>query len=223
MGRHRLDHADHGHQLFRPRNAELYVDGQCGLSIESAATEGENTAVRKGDEYILTSNKGKEIRIPVTQGKLKEKNGKTILTNKEGIAIDLGVIYRDDPKALEKAKDLLGLITIFFMIAYGVSQLVSGRLYDRVGCRKGFFGSVLVWGLADALASLSRGMVSLTFFRMMLGLGEAGPWPGTTKSNAEWFPQKERAFAQGLFGAAASIGSILAPVIILMLFIAFGW
>ena len=58
---------------------------------------------------------------------------------------------------------------------------------------------------------------------MMLGLGEAGPWPGTTKSNAEWFPQKERAFAQGLFGAAASIGSILAPIIILMLFIAFGW
>lgn len=61
------------------------------------------------------------------------------------------------------------------------------------------------------------------FFRMMLGLGEAGPWYGTTKSNAEWFPQKERAFAQGLFGAAASIGSILAPIIILMLFIAFGW
>ena len=43
---------------------------------------------------------------------------------------------------------------------------------------------------------------------MMLGLGEAGPWPGTTKSNAEWFPQKERALAQGLFGAAASLGSI---------------
>ena len=82
---------------------------------------------------------------------------------------------------------------------------------------------MLVWGAADALASLSRGIFSLTFFRMMLGLGEAGPWPGTTKSNAEWFPQKERAFAQGLFGAAASIGSILAPIIILMLFIAFGW
>jgi ACS family hexuronate transporter-like MFS transporter len=38
-----------------------------------------------------------------------------------------------------------------------------------------------------------------------------------------WFPQKERALAQGLFGAAASIGSILAPIIILMLFIALGW
>jgi ACS family hexuronate transporter-like MFS transporter len=43
------------------------------------------------------------------------------------------------------------------------------------------------------------------------------------KSNAEWFPQKERALAQGLFGAAASIGSILAPVVILMLYISLGW
>lgn len=61
------------------------------------------------------------------------------------------------------------------------------------------------------MTSLSRGILSLTTFRMMLGLGEAGPWPGTTKSNAEWFPQKERALAQGLFGAAASLGSILHP------------
>jgi len=58
---------------------------------------------------------------------------------------------------------------------------------------------------------------------MMFGLGEAGPWPGVTKSNAEWFPQDELAFDQGLFGAAASISSILAPIIILMLYIDLGW
>jgi ACS family hexuronate transporter-like MFS transporter len=109
------------------------------------------------------------------------------------------------------------------MIAYGFSQLFSGKLYDKIGTRRGFVVSVFVWGLADALTSLAQGKVSLTGFRMMLGLGEAGPWPGATKSNAEWFPQKERAFAQGLFGAAASIGSILAPVIILMLYMAIGW
>ncbi len=78
-------------------------------------------------------------------------------------------------------------------------------------------------GTADALTSLARGKLSLTGFRMMLGLGEAGPWPGATKSNAEWFPQNERAFAQGLFGAAASIGSILAPIVILMLYMSLGW
>lgn len=194
------------------------------LTAYGQTDDGEgNRARRQGDTYVLTDSKGKVQRVSPATVTVKEKNGETYVTNREGIAIDLGLVDPADPDASKKAKDILGVITIFFMIAYGISQLVSGRLYDKVGCRKGFFGSALIWGLADALASLSRGMLSLTFFRMMLGLGEAGPWPGTTKSNAEWFPQKERALAQGLFGAAASVGSVLAPVVILMLFIAFGW
>lgn len=153
-----------------------------------------------------------------------KKDGQ-ILVNREGIAYDLGIVDANasPEEASRQAKDILGTITIFFMIAYGISQLVSGKLYDKIGTRKGFVVSVLLWGTADALTSLARGKISLTAFRMMLGLGEAGPWPGTTKSNAEWFPQKERALAQGLFGAAASIGSILAPIAILMLYISFGW
>ena len=182
-----------------------------------------NVAVKTDKGYRLFSTRGDDMIVDEGSVTIKQKDAATIVTNKEGIAIDLGLIDRNDPDASKKAKDILGDITIFFMIAYGISQLVSGRLYDKVGCRKGFFGSVLIWGLADALAAFSTGKFSLTAFRMMLGLGEAGPWPGTTKSNAEWFPQKERAFAQGLFGAAASIGSIFAPVFILMLFISFGW
>lgn len=198
------------------------VDYRVVAGAGEMADEG-NRAERLGDRYVLTASGGEQNTVMASAVKLKEKDGVVYVVNREGIAIDLGIIDRDDPDASQKAKDVLGLITIFFMAAYGVSQLVSGKLYDRIGCRKGFFWSVLVWGSADALASLSRGICSLTFFRMMLGLGEAGPWPGATKSNAEWFPQKERAFAQGLFGAAASIGSILAPVVILMLFMTFGW
>lgn len=182
-----------------------------------------NFAVRQGNRYILKNTRGKQQTVPADIVTVKKNKGKTVIVHKEGIAIDLGLVDVKDTNISAKAKDLLGRITIFFMIAYGISQLFSGKLYDKVGCRKGFFGSVLIWGLSDALTSLSRGTLSLTFFRMMLGLGEAGPWPGTTKSNAEWFPQKERAFAQGLFGAAASMGSVIAPVFILMLFIAFDW
>ncbi|MBP8792423.1 MAG: MFS transporter [Lutibacter sp.] len=153
------------------------------------------------------------------------KNNDQIAINRQGMAYELGIVDKDasPEEASKQAKDQLGIITIFFMIAYGFSQLFSGKLYDKIGTRKGFVVSVLLWGTADALTSLAKGKVSLTGFRMMLGLGEAGPWPGATKSNAEWFPQKERAFAQGLFGAAASIGSILAPIVILMLYISIGW
>lgn len=144
---------------------------------------------------------------------------------KQGIAIDLGLVDTtvSPEEQQQQAKKQLALISMLFMIAYGISQLVSGKVYDKIGTRRGFTLSAILWGASDALASLSTGFKSLSGFRMALGLGEAGPWPGTTKSNAEWFPQKERALAQGIFGASASLGSILAPVIIPLIYIALGW
>lgn len=152
-------------------------------------------------------------------------DGAVEVVKQGGIARELGLVDASQPleEQQREAKNLLAVITMFFMVAYGISQLVSGKIYDKIGTRRGFTLSALLWGGADALASLSTGLKSLTCFRVMLGLGEAGPWPGTTKSNAEWFPQKERALAQGIFGAAASVGSIIAPVLIPVLFLAFGW
>lgn len=189
------------------------------------AKENQAEYISTDNTYKLISRNGNEIIKNASDIIVKQKNNTTVIVNREGIAYDLGIIDKNASaeETDKQAKDILGTITIFFMIAYGVSQLFSGKLYDKIGTRKGFVVSVILWGTADALTSLARGKVSLTGFRMMLGLGEAGPWPGATKSNAEWFPQKERAFAQGLFGAAASIGSILAPVVILMLYISLGW
>ena len=161
----------------------------------------ENYAIKDGDNYTLIKSNGDKLIVSASRLTFKEKDGRDIVVNREGIAYDLGLISPalSEEEAAKEAKDMLGTITIFFMIAYGISQLVSGKMYDKIGTRKGFSISVLLWGAADALTSMSCGLLSLTSFRMMLGLGEAGPWPGTTKSNAEWFPQKERALASGTF------------------------
>lgn len=192
---------------------------------EEFAEGKENQAIYdvESESYVLKTKEGSSFNQDASR--VSFKNGGKTVVNREGIAYDLGIIDTtlSAEESSKQAKEILGTITIFFMIAYGFSQLFSGKLYDKIGTRRGFVVSVLIWGTADALTSLAQGKLSLTAFRMMLGLGEAGPWPGATKSNAEWFPQKERAFAQGLFGAAASIGSILAPVIILMLYISLGW
>lgn len=172
----------------------------------------------------LTAEDGTQITVPadrVTAG----DDGTYVYTAVGGIAAELGIL---DPSMSEadfsaRSKQMLANITIFFMIAYGLSQLFSGKLYDRIGTRRGFAFSALLWGAADALTALASGIKSLTCFRFLLGLGEAGPWPGTTKSNAEWFPSKERAMAQGLFNASTSVGSILAPIVISFLYLAFGW
>lgn len=142
-----------------------------------------------------------------------------------GIVKDLNLLNPDLPKEeyAMQSKQVYSYIYMFFMVAYGFSQLLSGKLYDKIGTRLGFMVSVLIWSISDALNAFARGITSLSIFRAMLGLGEAGPWPGATKSNAEWFPVKERALAQGIFGAGASIGAILSPVIIALLYTAWGW
>lgn len=125
--------------------------------------------------------------------------------------------------SLQLTKDDYALILNIFMVAYAFGQLFSGKLFDKVGTRIGYVISIGVWGISSFFHSVASGLFSLAFLRSTLGLSEAGNWPGAVKSNAEWFPIKERAIAQGLFNAGASIGSVIAPPLIAALFVAYGW
>ncbi|PIB30459.1 MFS transporter [Maribacter sp. 4U21] len=115
------------------------------------------------------------------------------------------------------------LMLNIFMVTYALSKFLSGRLYDKIGTRIGFILSIVVWSLAATFHAVAQGIVSLSAVRGMLGLGEAGLWPGAVKSNGEWFPVKQRALAQGIFNSGASIGNVIAPVIIVYLYAQFGW
>ncbi len=114
-------------------------------------------------------------------------------------------------------------ITTFFMIAYALGQSITGKMMDKIGTRMGMTVSILSWSISIALHAVAKGLSSFSVFRFMLGFSEAGNWPGATKSNAEWFPVKERSIAQGIFGASASMGGVIAFPIITYLFAAFGW
>jgi len=111
----------------------------------------------------------------------------------------------------------------WFLLAYTISQGVSGRLYDKIGARRGFTLSITVWSLAAMAHATARSLGSLSVFRFVLGLGEAGNWPGAAKVIAEWFPARERAFAMAIFNSGAAIGSIVAPPIIALLQLSYGW
>jgi len=132
-------------------------------------------------------------------------------------------IYKEFGISDIESKNALALITTFFMVAYALGQTTTGKIMDMIGTRLGMAFSILGWSISIALHALARGLFSFNIFRFLLGFSEAGNWPGATKSNAEWFPPKERAIAQGIFGAGASLGSVIAAPVIAMLFVAFGW
>ncbi len=108
-----------------------------------------------------------------------------------------------------------GAIATWFLLAYTISQSASGKLYDKIGVKKGFTVSIIVWSLAGIATAWANGVRALAACRFMLGLGEAGNWPGAAKTVSEWFPARQRAFGMAIFNSGAAIGSIVAPPIII--------
>ncbi len=107
-----------------------------------------------------------------------------------------------------------GFIGALLLLAYTLSQSVSGRLYDRFGARAGFTVSIVVWCTAAMAHSAIVGFTSFAACSFFLGLGEAGNWPGAAKVIAEWFPQRERALGMAIFNGGASMGGVLAPLLV---------
>lgn len=134
-----------------------------------------------------------------------------------------GVMWPEMGKDLGMDEADYAIMLNIFMVTYALGKFLSGKLYDMIGSRLGFVVSITVWSIASVFHAFAKGLVSLSIFRAMLGLGEAGNWPGAVKSNAEWFPVKQRAIAQGIFNTGASLGSIIAPVLIAYLYGHFGW
>jgi ACS family hexuronate transporter-like MFS transporter len=81
----------------------------------------------------------------------------------------------------------------------------------------------VLWSIAAMAHAFARGLASLSIFRFILGLGEAGNWPGAAKTVAEWFPIRERAFGMAIFNSGAAIGSVVAPPLIVWLSLTYRW
>ena len=130
-------------------------------------------------------------------------------------------LYPD--KTSDERKEIFSWISIIFVFSYAFGQAIFGKIFDWIGTRLGFVLSIGVWSVATALHAIANSFSSFAIFRSILGVAEAGNWPGATKGNAEWFPTKERAFAQGLFNSGAAIGGIISIPLIAFLTIYFSW
>ena len=108
-------------------------------------------------------------------------------------------------------------IMVSFKVAYGIGLLFMGGIIDRLGTKKGYTISIVIWSFFGMLHAVIRPAFSLIGFvaaRFGLGIGESGNFPAAIKTVAEWFPKKDRAFATGIFDASTSVGAILAPFIV---------
>ncbi|TMN24048.1 MFS transporter [Pseudoxanthomonas sp. X-1] len=135
----------------------------------------------------------------------------------------LAVMWPEIAKDVGATKEDYALLVTVFMLFYAAGQFLFGRLFDIIGTRMGFALSIGVWSVSIALHSITHSIFSFSLVRALLGVSEAGAWPGAVKANAEWFPAHERALAQGIFNAGASVGAIVSAPLIAVLFLWLGW
>ncbi len=129
-------------------------------------------------------------------------------------------IIRED---LHISTEHYGYITGAFQLAYTVGFLAMGKFVDRFGSRIGYSVSIVWWSAAACLHAFARSAIQLGFWRGLLGFGEAGNFPSTIKSVAEWFPKKDRAFATGIFNAGTNVASMVGPPLFVWMAGHFGW
>lgn len=134
----------------------------------------------------------------------------------------LGFLWPEISRDLGLTKTDYALILNIFTFAYALGQTIFGRIFDWIGTRLGFVLSIVVWSAATMAHAAARGIVSFAIMRAVLGLSEAGNWPGATKANAEWFPINERALAQGIFNSGSAIGGIISAPVVAYLFVFLG-
>jgi MFS family permease len=105
-------------------------------------------------------------------------------------------------------------LVFVFQAAYAAGMVMVGRFIDRVGTRVGYAASIVFWSVAAMAQAACRSILGLTFARAALGLGESAAFPASIKTLTEWFPQKKRALATGIFHAGSNVGAILTPLIV---------
>ena len=135
----------------------------------------------------------------------------------------LGVLAPELERVIGWDEIQYGNIVMAFQMAYALGMLLSGRFLDRVGPRIGYALAIAVWTLATSGQSLARSVLAFAMARFVLGLAEAPNFPAAIKTVAEWFPNKERALATGIFNSGANIGAIVAPATAPWVAAHFGW
>jgi ACS family hexuronate transporter-like MFS transporter len=83
--------------------------------------------------------------------------------------------------------------------------------------------AVVAWSAAAVSTAFARTAGGFSLARAALGVSESAIFPGSIKAVAEWFPQRERALAAGIFNAGTNMGAILTPLLVPWIALRWGW
>ncbi|HEY0573464.1 MAG TPA: MFS transporter [Pseudonocardia sp.] len=119
---------------------------------------------------------------------------------KDRLQIDLGL-----------SATAYGIGAGLFFITYALSEIPSNLILHRVGARFWITRIMITWGLISASMAFVWDEWSFYIMRMLLGIAEAGLYPGVMYYLTRWFRREDRAKANGLFLLGVSLATVLGP------------
>jgi sugar phosphate permease len=120
-------------------------------------------------------------------------------------------------------KVTVGIIFSAFVWAYAIFQVPGGWLSDRFGARPVLAAIVAYWSVMTAATAAATSAISFVVVRFLFGVGEAGAFPGATRSMQLWYPRQERGFVQGITHSASRLGAAIAPPLVVLIMTTLGW
>jgi ACS family hexuronate transporter-like MFS transporter len=115
------------------------------------------------------------------------------------------------------------VLQMVFLLAYSVMYAGGGKIADWLGTRTGYSLLILFWSVATGLHGLVHTVFGLGIARFLLGLGEGGGFPCSSKAISEWFPAEDRALAFGIVNTGSSAGAVIAPPLIALIIVTLNW
>ena len=114
-------------------------------------------------------------------------------------------------------------LTSAFTGVYAVATIFAGRFIDKIGTKLGLALSLITWSFFGIINAFVGGLVSMHMVvRSFFAVGEAGNFPASIKTVAEWFPKRERALATAVFNAGSNGGAMVAAIFVPWCMIRFG-
>jgi MFS family permease len=117
----------------------------------------------------------------------------------------------------------MGVLLSIFSLSYAISQLPIGLLLDRFGERIVLGAGMFLWSATQSATGLVRGFSSFIAARIGLAIGESPFVVSAVKTVNDWFGVRDRATPMGIVNAATTLGQAIAPPILTVTMLAFGW
>lgn len=119
--------------------------------------------------------------------------------------------------------DQWGWVLGAFTISYGLFEVPTGVMCDRIGPRRVLARIVIWWSVFTGFTGAATSYGQLLTARFLFGVGEAGAFPSGGACIARWFPRLERARALGVFWMATRVGGAVTPLLVVPIQQAYGW